>query len=479
MSDSNYFLNTDIIGDFNDLTLDNSGYGSLSAAEKNQTYFAYFAAVGGTGPEIIDQTAYFVKYLIDAKGNVVAPQPNSIDLTNMLQNFEPGKVVNVTSLEGTSLFSSLLGSKTITNIGIIEPILISQTGSGVQDRAPKLYFTNNGANYAYSSYDFRFYAKKPATDQNLSVSSTAITFTSETFDTNGLYDTSNSWYTFLSGTAAHNNPVSFKTQLNVWPQYGYDSVTFAPDINQPLPTEVTVYIKSSPVGSSAFPTVLTQQTFNITQPTKISVRTPYTSFNSGSKIQIQANTSPPNPIGGLYAGPWIAGGSDSYFTCFPLYANEFTSSLSYYWTTGSISTNYLTASTELGNAYSFGLRQLNPTSSLGFSTIALPFNAKPGDYIRFEYNPEKTFTIYEIVTDGEYNLNLRLNKDIPTGTNINNFVIYRVNPNNGNQIILDVKKPVGTTGQSLTGFLKPQHMSKELEDNFTTIIQKLAAEGTI
>jgi hypothetical protein len=108
-----------------------------------------------------------------------------------------------------------------------------------------------------------------------------------------------------------------------------------------------------------------------------------------------------------------------------------------------------------------------------------PFNVQPGDYMRFEYNPEKTFTVYEIITDGEYNLSLRLNKDIPTGTNINNFVIYRVNPNNGNQIILDVKKPTGTTGQSLTGFLKPQYMSKELEDNFTTIIQKLAAEGTI
>ena len=66
MSDQNYFLNTDIIGDFNDSTMDNSGYGSLSAAEKNQTYFAYFDAVGGTGPEIIDQTAYFVKYLIDS-----------------------------------------------------------------------------------------------------------------------------------------------------------------------------------------------------------------------------------------------------------------------------------------------------------------------------------------------------------------------------------------------------------------------------
>ena len=37
MSDQNYFLSTNIIGDFNSPTTDNSGYGALSAAEKNQT----------------------------------------------------------------------------------------------------------------------------------------------------------------------------------------------------------------------------------------------------------------------------------------------------------------------------------------------------------------------------------------------------------------------------------------------------------
>jgi hypothetical protein len=57
--------------------------------------------------------------------------------------------------------------------------------------------------------------------------------------------------------------------------------------------------------------------------------------------------------------------------------------------------------------------------------------------------------------------------------------MYRVDPNSGNQIILNVKKPTGTTGGALTGFIKPQYMSDDLEKNFTTIIQKLSAEGTI
>ena len=70
---SEYLYSSNIQGDFNDSTIDNSGYGASSAAEKNQTYFTYFSSVGSTFPEIIDQTAYFVKYLIDAQGNVVAP----------------------------------------------------------------------------------------------------------------------------------------------------------------------------------------------------------------------------------------------------------------------------------------------------------------------------------------------------------------------------------------------------------------------
>ena len=108
-----FLLGNNIIGDFNTPTVNGSGYGAAPAAEKNQTYFAYFSSVGGTGPELIDQTAYFLKYLIDAQGNVVTPQPNSIDVLNMLQNFEPGRRVNVTSLEGTTLFSTLLGTKKI------------------------------------------------------------------------------------------------------------------------------------------------------------------------------------------------------------------------------------------------------------------------------------------------------------------------------------------------------------------------------
>ena len=76
-------------------------YGTISQtsiADQNQTYFAYFDGVGGTGPELIDQTAYIIKYLIDPKGNITNPdastditKPQSVPLFNLKDNFEAGK----------------------------------------------------------------------------------------------------------------------------------------------------------------------------------------------------------------------------------------------------------------------------------------------------------------------------------------------------------------------------------------------------
>ena len=75
----------------------NFNYGTTPkdpVAEQNQTYIAYFDGVGGTGPEYIDGTAYFIKYLIDVNGNVVNPEPTdtadnpqSIALYNLINKF--------------------------------------------------------------------------------------------------------------------------------------------------------------------------------------------------------------------------------------------------------------------------------------------------------------------------------------------------------------------------------------------------------
>ena len=73
----------------------NGALGGLPVAEKNQSYFVVFIGAGGTGPEIIDETAYFITYLVDENGNVSKPSEDYASLYNLVQNFEVGKNVIV------------------------------------------------------------------------------------------------------------------------------------------------------------------------------------------------------------------------------------------------------------------------------------------------------------------------------------------------------------------------------------------------
>ena len=476
-----FLLGDSIIGDFNTPSNNFSNYGVLPSAEKNQTYFAYFSSVGSTGPEIIDQTSYFLKYLIDAQGNVVTPQPNSIDVLDMIQNFEPGKIVNVTSLEGTTLFSTLLGTKTITDVGRIETLLVSQTGSGVRDFTSSIDFTSPNALYTYADFDFGFKAQKTTFVNILDGTFRTCSFQGETYDPSNQYNTSLSYYTFGQSTTLTNNPVSFKTQLNVQPYQIFNSSIPGSTVN----SQTTVIVRIT-TASAAAPTVyghtLTQNTYVVNTTQNIILTAPYSNFESGARVRVEVTATGVLPSGyTIISDAYVLANSDTYFTLTPQYVTNITAT-SPYFTTGSSNDTYLTASTNINNAYSFGMIPEAPAASISlmnFSNITNTFSPQPGDFIRFEYNPLKTYVIYEVITDGNNGLVFKLNKSILEGTNINNFVIYRVNPNSGNQIILNVKKPTGTTGQSLTGFIKPQYMSDDLEKNFTTIIQKLAAEGLL
>ena len=487
MSDQNYFSNINAIGDFNDPTIDNSGYGSLSAAEKNQTYFAYFNGVGGTGPEIIDQTAYFIKYLIDAQGNVVTPQVNSTALLNLNQNFESGKIANVTSLEGTSLFNTLLGNKTITGVGKIEPIFVTQTGSGIQDFVNTVEFTDINNSYIYDDYDFNFNAQHPI-QQNIPDDLSIVNFTSASFNPYNNFKTGSasiaiptisSSYGFPVDTSTYSNPVKLiaSTKLNTFSTNTHLLVSALIRIvtsSVDNPTSFNYVLCSNTYQFQNTP--LPQYTISIINQDSLSVSSEFTSFASGSRVRVEVYVDDNDTFSGT---SYL---TNNKFKSIPQYSNP-SNTLYPYWypSIRYVDSYYLTASVTLGNAYNFGFQQTLPTASnaIGFSNISIPFKPQSGDFIRFEYNPLKTFTIYEVITDTpNHSLVLRLNKPIPAGTQVQNCALYRIIPN-GNYVILNVKKPPGTTGQPLTGFIKPQYMSKELEDNFSTIIQKLAAEGTI
>jgi hypothetical protein len=510
MSENLY--STNIQGDFNDPTIDNSGYGSLSAAEKNQTYFAYFSSIGSTDPELIDQTAYFVKYLIDAQGNVVTPQPNSIDILNLLQNFEPGKKVNVTSLEGTTLFNTLLGTKTITDVGRIETLLVTETGSIRSLFLPTMSFfqydsftqqINNPPNYSFKS------TKAGNTNITTATSTAVMPFQNNVLNPTGNYNNSTYEYTFNQSTSDYGIEVKFQAGVALkFTNFGSvsnDDVNYSDIITLQIVKSSDNWVTSQSLNinlidntpiSNLQPYINQINNNNLyrgytnesnSSGTKyITIETSPYVFSSGDKIRVQYSILPAegNPDVTIYGTPTTAGGT--FFSLSTNYSNnlEITSS---YWdgatypTPDSKITQWLTASLGLSGFINNNMVQLTPTAStaFGFNTIYSPANLQPGDYIRFEYDPSKQSRIYDVANLNDGRLLIEISPPIPTGSILNHFTIYRINPNAGNQIILNIKKPVGTTGQSLTGFIKPQHMSKELEDNFTTIIQKLAAEGLL
>jgi hypothetical protein len=483
MSDNLY--NSNVQGDFNSPTIDNSGYGALSAAEKNQTYFAYFSSVGSTTPEIINQTSYFIKYLIDAQGNVVAPQPNSIDILNMVQNFEAGRVVNVTSLEGTTLFTTLLGTKQTTGVGRIQPILITETGVERTDYITTMSFSAGPGGVGLdSAYNYAFLATKATSAFISNTSFTTLDFGQEANDANNNYNNSTYIYTFPNDTTSQGTQVSFKTTLRV-------ASAFSGPNQSGRSNYIKIQIqKSTDGGTNYLPLELTDgnytktRYFNDGSVADVTAQTKSFNFNTGDKIRVQYSVDSSGVANQLKILA-ASDGDSTLFTNIQTYtANNFI--YSPFWTIGAYTTasndfTVITASLGLTGLNQNQYSQVTPTAStaFNFSDITLPFTPQPGDFIRFEYDPSNVHIIYENMTTTGGNLALKVCPPVPSGSILDHFCIYRVNPNAGNQIILNIAKPSGPTGVNLTGFIKPQYMSKELEDNFTTIIQKLAAEGLL
>ena len=155
INDPNLFLNANAVGDFNDKTSDTSGYGSLPGVEQNQTYFAYYDGAGRQDPELPKQTTFFIKYLIDSNGNIVKPQPNDTSVINIVDNFETGKPVIITTKTPTTQLNVLLGEKTVTHVGELSTLLVTNTGSGKMDYITTMSFQNLlGISLAQTASDY-------------------------------------------------------------------------------------------------------------------------------------------------------------------------------------------------------------------------------------------------------------------------------------------------------------------------------------
>ena len=122
----------------------NGVLGGLPVAEQNQDYFFIFKGAGGTGPEIIDNTAYFIQYIVDSNGNVDKPSQGSIARLNAIQNFPQGKTTTVRIDNTSGINTQLDGDHTITGLGVQQPILYTQFGIPSSSYTTDISFTVPG-----------------------------------------------------------------------------------------------------------------------------------------------------------------------------------------------------------------------------------------------------------------------------------------------------------------------------------------------
>jgi hypothetical protein len=103
-----------------------------------------------------------------------------------------------------------------------------------------------------------------------------------------------------------------------------------------------------------------------------------------------------------------------------------------------------------------------------------------GDEVRFENNEDYHYHITNIDYTASTSLKLSLNKAIPTGVDVNNFLFRRYVPN-PSFVILDVQKPYGfpPSASSSPGILAPEYRTQRLEDNPDTIISTLIENNLI
>ncbi len=518
-ADPNLFLNPDAVGDFNDLTSDASGYGTLPGVELNQTYFAYYDGCGRQDPELPKQTTFFIKYLIDSNGNVVKPQPNDTSVLNIIDNFETGKPVIVTTKTPTVALNPLLGEKIVTHVGELSTLLVTNTGSGKLDYITTMSFQNLlGISLAQTASDYNMTVRAYAYPEvvggfpypsvlltngmNL-VNSTNYSYNEEMFrlednlpdPTAAAWDTASGAYTFLKSTNPDGNSrVQFRVSLNlqVW--------SFDPDTYHENVVTLTVKQNGSTNIYSA-PKLVTSEGSN----QYLTWTTPFLNFQVGDYIQFFLNIEVSDITNRVIMYTAGQGGTSKIQVInenqnLSGLINGATAATADFFTIGEYpdqngnpnaiytSTSVITASQGLTNMYREGTIQTLPPSVLSASYMQpwQPFYPLlPGDKIIFENNKNNVHTITEIipsitasnVASSSY-FGLRVVPGIPTGSIVNNFCIYRI-LNNGSQIMIDQEKPTGTAALAFRGFIRPKYISQELDTKFTEIINKLEADGII
>jgi len=148
---------------------------SLPVVEQLQEYLAIFKGVGSSSPEVIDNSSFFITYLIDSQGNPIKVSSDSIALKNIIQNFSDQNQVIIRVDQATALNKQLEGEHTITSIGSIVPIIYTQIGDDPQDYTNYITFKNPNDSTVAGTANYLASMRKTTTQEiNLSQGSSII-----------------------------------------------------------------------------------------------------------------------------------------------------------------------------------------------------------------------------------------------------------------------------------------------------------------
>jgi len=447
----------------------NGALGGLPVAERNSSYFITYKGAGGTGPEIIDQTAIFITNLVDSKGNISKPSEDYNSLYNLIQNFEVGKNVIVRNNLGSENNSQIEGKQKITDVGRQETILFSQTGSSQGANIDELIFLKDFDNDDIPS--FLFWLNKGiknlnAGEQDIIEYNNAylepdVPSTATVDNTTGTYTVGN-----LSSPPQENIDI---VQINIWTKLSNDttnvingSIRLMKDTSvfRQIPFDIDVRISATEPREKEI-----NKTFSISK----------SDLNSATfKINVAVDID----------GSRIDFINFRASTQFP--QTSFPTPTPTYWYNNNGNNLWLTASQDISLNYEQTQNSQNIIDTIepGFNfSSPSPFIVRPGDKIRFGYDPTTEYTIYEVIEpiqDSEGRLRLRLNTLLPNNLNLNNFVLHRVNSNNPTYIIVDIKKnDLVPNTEEFEGILLPEYPTQELKNNLENIILNLKEKGIL
>lgn len=469
--------------------------------EQYSEYIGIFKGVGSSAPMIIDNSSFFLTYLVDSQGQPTKIPSEGPILKDATSNFIDTPTALFRLDQPTQLNENLAGEHKVTSVGTPTPILYSQIGVGINDHVPQLNLLPPGIEPVNSSG-----VPNITADLDKSTVEELYNLTGPgDFEYIGDFDTKNSdgpdvsYVTTdlgqLSGTGSFTfdgtqlpnslNHITFTANVTI------RSRGFLMGLQEGESCEFVLSLYKEDSGGSV--SVPVAQPRTISRPFsggggRAADENDYFLANFNFQHTIQAQD--------------IANGDKFYLLLIREPGDSFVVEISSarfkmlqdpppenppnfdaqtpFWETGSATV--LTASAYLSEQYGNLQRELTSSLDFGFPPIKDPFTVSIGDKIRFEYNKENVFTVYDVISpaSGEASgsrLYLTINQSIPSNINTNNFVLYRI-LNNGQFITVDTQKNENEDTE-FTGIVIPKYINPTFQSNINEITQQLKQDGII